>query len=180
MDKNIWQNLSKGQQVAAAGGVTAVIASFLPWYVLNDDFLASASVKGTSFTLGWMGMVLLAAAAGLIVAPAFDKTVGNDKINGEQIAIVAAAIGSLFWLIRFVQVPGVFFGAMGRGFGLFVAVAAAAAVTAGVVMTMKEKGIAMPNADTFKALTNNDAAAATTPAAPQAPAANHNSGSIEF
>jgi len=152
MDKNVWQKLSKGQQIAAAGGVTALIAGFLPWYVLKEQFVDSLSFKGTEFTFGWMGLVLLLAAAGLTIAPAFDKNIGNDQIRGEQIAIVAAGLGTILWLVRIVQVPALFFGAMGRGFGLFVAGAAAAAVVAGVVMTMKEKGIAMPKMDNLKSI----------------------------
>ncbi len=160
--KSIWQNLSKGQQITAAGGVTALIASFLPWYVLKDQFIDNVSFRGTEFTFGWLGMVLLIGAAALTLAPAFGKDLGNDKIAGEQIAIAAAALGALLWTIRIVQVPALFFNTMGRGFGLFVAAAAAAAVTAGVVITMKEKGIAMPNADTIAALRST-----STPAPPQ-------------
>jgi hypothetical protein len=161
--KSIWQNLSKGQQITAAGGVTTLIASFLPWYVLKDQFIDNVSFRGTEFTFGWLGMVLLVGAAALTLAPAFGKDLGNDKVAGEQIAIAAAALGALLWAIRIVQVPALFFNTMGRGFGLFVAAGAAAAVTAGVVITMKEKGIAMPNADTVAALRSSSA-----PAAPQA------------
>ena len=168
MDTNFWHDMSKGQQVAAGGGLAALIAAFLPWYVLKDQFIDSVSIRGTEFVFGWMGMVLLIAAAAITVGPAFGKDLGTllakDKVAGEQIAIVAAAVGSLLWVIRFVQVPALFFSTMGRGFGLFVALVAAAAVTTGVVMTMKEKGIPMPNADTVAALR-----ADKIPAVPMAP-----------
>ena len=145
VDANMWNDLSKGQQIAAGGGVTALIASFLPWYAVSEPFLGSISFSGTKFTFGWMGMVLFVAAAALTVAPAFGKNVGNDQINGEQAALIAAGLGSLMWLYRLVDVP---FG-IGRSFGLFVALAAGAAVVTGVVMNMKEKGIAMPTAANF-------------------------------
>ena len=89
-------------------------------------------------------------------------TNGNDQIRGEQIAIVAAGLGTILWLVRIVQVPVLFFGAMGRGFGLFVAGAAAAAVVAGVVMTMKEKGIAMPKMDNLKSIKDGVTPTSTT------------------
>ena len=152
MDASTLQNLSKGQKVAAGAGLAALIATFLPWYTIKVDFFGSSSLRGTSFNLGWLGMLLLVGAAALTVAPAFGKEVGNDQIKGEQIALGLAGLGTLFWLIRFVSVPGGFLNNVGRGFGLFVALAAAAGVVAGVVMTMKEKGIEMPNADNFKSL----------------------------
>lgn len=178
MNTDFWNTMSKGQQVTAAGGVTALVASFLPWYVLKDQFIDNVSFKGTEFTFGWMGLVLLLSAVALTVAPAFgkglDDVIDNDKIAGEQVAIAAAALGSLLWLIRLVQVPALFFSVMGRGIGLYVAAAAAAAVTTGVVLTMKEKGIAMPNGDTIAALrSSNEAAtppAPTQQVAPPAPA----------
>lgn len=152
MDTSTLNELSIGQKVVGGSAAVAVIASFLPWYALKDEFLGGVSIKGTSFTFGWMGLVLLVAAAGLVIAPAFGKAVGNDEISGEQIAIGVGALGALLWAIRFVRVPGVFLGTMDRGIGLFLAAAAAAGVITGVVMTMKEKGIAMPNADSFKAI----------------------------
>lgn len=173
MNTDFLQKMSKGQQITAAGGVAALIASFLPWYVMKDQFIDNVSFRGTEFTFGWMGLVLLLAAVGLTIAPAFGKDVGemigNDKIIGEQVAIAAAGLGALLWLIRVVQVPALFFSVMGRGFGLYVAAIAAAAVTTGVVMTMKEKGIAMPNGETIAALRSSDSApAAAMPPAPHA------------
>jgi hypothetical protein len=152
MDTSTLNELSVGQKVAGGSAAVATIASFLPWYALKDEFLGGISVKGTSFTFGWMGLVLLLAAAGLVIAPAFGKAIGNDDISGEQIAIGVGALGALLWAIRFVRVPGVFLGSMDRGIGLFLAAAAAAGVVTGVVMTMKEKDIAMPSVDNFKAI----------------------------
>ena len=163
MDASKLQELSKGQKIAGAAGAVAVIATFLPWYTFKADFFDSVSVRGTEFTFGWMGMVLLVAAAAITVAPAFDKEIGNDQINGEQIAIGLAGLGGLMWLFRLVKVPGVFLNTMGRGFGLFVAVAAAVGVIAGIVMTMKEKGIEMPTADSFKSLKDGVSTTASTP-----------------
>ena len=157
----MWNNLSKAQQITAGGGVAALVAGFLPWYSVGDEFFA-VSVKGTDLTFGWMGMVLFLAAVALTIAPAFGKNVGTDQIQGEQIAIIAAALGSLMWLYRLIDTP---FG-IGRGYGLFVALAAGAAVTAGVVMNMKDKGIAMPTTANFTS--NNTETNATTPMSPAA------------
>ena len=157
----MWNNLSKAQQITAGGGVAALVAGFLPWYSVGDEFFA-VSVKGTDLTFGWMGMVLFLAAAALTIAPAFGKNVGTDQIKGEQIAIIAAALGSLMWLYRLIDTP---FG-IGRGYGLFVALAAGAAVTAGVVMNMKDKGIAMPTTANFT--NNNTETNATTTMTPAA------------
>lgn len=170
MDTNKLNELSTGQKVAGGSGAVAAIASFLPWYTSGDEFF-SFSVKGTSFGFGWMGALLLIAAAALVVAPAFDKSVGNDDISGEQIAIAAGALGALMWAFRFISVPGGGFAGVNRGIGLFLAVAAAAGVIAGVVMTMKEKDIAMPNMENFKAIggssTTTSPAADVLPAPPQ-------------
>lgn len=155
----MWNNLSKAQQITAGGGVAALIAPFLPWYSFSEAFLGSISFSGTDFTAGWMGMILFVAAAALTLAPAFGKNIGTDQISGEQAALIAAGLGSLMWLYRLVDVPS----GIGRGFGLFVALAAGAAVTTGVVMNMKEKGIDMPSAANFTSNTTTE-----------------NTGSVEF
>ena len=165
VDVSKWNELSKAQQITAGGGVAALVAVFLPWYSVSEPFFGDITVSGTEFTFGWLGMVLFVAAAALTLAPMFGKTVGNDQINGEQAAIIAAGLGSLMWLYRLFDTP---FG-IGRSFGLFVALAAGATVVAGVVMNMKDKGIAMPTAANFTS------ASTTQPAAPHA-----ESGSIEF
>lgn len=146
MDASTFKSMSKGQQIAAGGGAVAIVATFLPWYSISSGF-GGFSVSGTDFGFGWMGMVLVAAGAGLTVAPALGKTFGNEQVKGEQIALVVAAIGAAMWLYRLASAP---FG-VSRGIGLYLAIAAAAAVVAGIVMHMKENGIAMPNADTFNA-----------------------------
>ena len=167
MNTDFWNDMSKGQQITAAGGVTALVGGFLPWYGLKEQFLDSVSFRGTEFTFGWMGLLLLLGAVALTVAPAFGKRLedvtGSDKIAGEQVAVAAAGLGALLWLVRLVQVPSLFFSVMGRSIGLYIAVAGAIAVTTGVVLTMKEKGIAMPNGDTIAALRASDDAV---PAAP--------------
>lgn len=146
MDASTFNSMSKGQQIAAGGGAAAVVATFLPWYSISSGF-GGFSLSGTDFGFGWMGMILVAAGAGLTAAPAFGKTVGNEQVKGEQLALVLAGIGAAMWLYRLASAP---FG-VSRGVGLYLAIAAAAAVISGVVMHMKEHGIAIPNAETFTA-----------------------------
>lgn len=153
------KNMDKGQQIAAGGAVAALIATFLPWYSVSGPF-GGFSFNGLDFGFGWFGLVLFLGAAGLTVAPALGKSVDQDQIKGEQIALLLAGLGGVMWIYRLISSP---FG-VDRGIGLFLAVAAGAAVIAGIVVQMKAKGVAMPNADTFNAAKsavssgNNDSA----------------------
>ena len=181
--KNTATNLSTGNKILAGAGVAALVAAFLPWYSIDGGFGVSVNFAGRQFTFGWMGMVLLVGAAALVLAPKFGaKAVQTDTLRTEQIALGAAGVGTLLWLIRLISIPGVnAFNVVGRSFGLFVAIAAAAGVVFGIVTSMKEEGIAMPTAADFKSATSglttsSDAPAAPVPAppvpaAPQAPVA---------
>lgn len=152
---DIVKKMSTGQQVAAGSGVVALLAIFMPWYGLRSDFFDSVTIRGTEFTFAWLGMLLLVGAAVLVVLPLFGKRVGNDQVHGEQLALVAAAVGALFWLIRLASVPGTtVVSVFGRSWGLYVAILAAAGVIAGIVMTMKEQDIALPTVDDIKSLQN--------------------------
>jgi len=97
------------------------------------------------------------------------KGVGGE-MSGEQIGLILAGVGGLFWLLRLVQAPEF----TGRSAGLFIAAAAAAAVIFGIVTTMKENGIAMPTIDLVKdaieSATSSDESTATAASAvsPQA------------
>ncbi len=162
-------NLSTGNKILGGAGLVALVATFLPWYKIDSAFGQGVSFSGRQFSFGWMGMVLLLAAVGMVLAPAFGgKAVQTDTLRTEQIALGAAALGTLLWLIRLASIPGLnAFNVIQRSFGLYVAILAAAGVVYGVIASMKEKGIAMPSAADFKSVGTATATDTVAPAPAQ-------------
>lgn len=162
--KNTATNLSTGNKILGGSATVALVATFLPWYKFDVPFAEGVGFAGRQFTFGWMGMVLLVAAAALVLAPAFGaKQVQTNTLRTEQIALVSAGLGMLLWLVRLASLPGFnAFNTLQRSFGLYVAIIAAAGVVYGVIASMKEKGIAMPTVADFK----DTKVDLTTPAAP--------------
>lgn len=165
--KSTATDLSTGNKVLGGAAAVALVATFLPWYKFDVPFAETVGFSGREFTFGWMGMVLLVAAAGLVLAPAFGgKQVQTSTLRTEQIALCAAALGTLLWLVRLASLPGFnAFNAMQRSFGLYVAILAAAGVVYGVIASMKEQGIGMPKVEDFKGATLDITATAAAPTA---------------
>lgn len=166
------KSLSMGNKILGGSAIVALIATFLPWYTVDVAFVDSYSWAGRQFTFGWLGMVLLVGAAALVLLPSFGvKRIEVGSLATEQIALIAAGLGALLWLIRLVSLPGFnVFDTIGRGFGLYVAILAAGGVVYGIIASMKEKGIAMPTVNDVKVAASNVSTSSTAAAAPAPPA----------
>lgn len=89
---------------------------------------------------------LLALAAGVLVAlKAMEVT--EVKVGGmetEQFAMVLAAVGFIFVLLRWITETSF------TSFGLYLGLIATAATAAGAFLSGKDAGIGIPSADDFK------------------------------
>lgn len=146
-----FSKLSNGQKVGLISGVVLIINLFLPWFSV-DVGIASASGNAFDFTLGWIGSLLAIGGAVVLGLKAFGtREVSAGSLKPEQIALLLAGIGAVLILIKLIigeDIGGGF--NADRSIGIFLGFIAAAAVTFGAFMTMKEQGIDMPDVDDFK------------------------------
>jgi hypothetical protein len=140
--------LSTGDKVISVGAIVAIIATFLPWYGWSSDDLFGVGGASVSANLwdwsGGMAFVILAAgiiALGVIVLRMLEVFDLSDQGVPEGIAMLAVAgIVTLITIIRLISVPG---GAgivgVGRSWGLWVGVIAAAVMVVGAVLKFQEE-----------------------------------------
>ena len=76
--------------------------------------------------------ILFLLAAGVFLAKAL-KVIPAPKVPLEMVALGAVVLGDLFFLIAFFSVPAGFFG-ISRGWGLWIDLVVAIAITAGAVL----------------------------------------------
>jgi hypothetical protein len=172
------KKLSMGQILGLGGGALMLIALFLPWFTAKfTAFGESETDSGNAFdfALGWLGALLVIAAAAFLLAAAFGPGFKLGNLKAEQLALLLAGLGTLFILIKLIigeDLPselslilqqaeaeaaasgttladlGISIG-VSRAFGIFVAFIAGLAVTAGSFLAMKDKGLDIPDAEDF-------------------------------
>lgn len=128
--------VSRGGQIFAGAGLLYLIASFLTWYKVDGgvfgDFSANAWDLG--FLWGTLWALLFLAGAVILALPAFG--VKAPKLPGIAFLAVGG-LATLFTLLKLVigeDEP------IKTGFGIFVALIAAAAATFGGFLLFKESG----------------------------------------
>jgi len=153
-----FSKLSQNNWIAAGGGLLTFIAGFLPWFSWGDDSLSGLgldlSVNQSGFDAGLfaiLGILLCVAAAVILVLKVMDiQDVNASNLSAEQIAMILAAVGTLFILLRILIAPGGGFNiSASRAWGGFLAFIAAGATTAGAFLSAQDKGIGIPSADDF-------------------------------
>ncbi len=138
-----FSKLTRGQQIALVAGVVLVIDLFLPWYSVAG-FSANAFDAGF---LAWFGALLAIVAAVLLAVKVFaGNAVNLGNLQTEQIALVLGGAGTLFIVLRWLTETNFV------SFGLFLGLLAAAAVTYGSFMAMREAGLELPDMDDFKSV----------------------------
>ena len=140
-----FSKLSQNQKIAMGGGVLAIISLFLPWYGFSFGGIGANIGAFDSGFFAWAGMLLAIAGAVILVLKALDVSnvrVGN--LEAEQFALILAAVGVVFVLLRWITETSLV------KYGLIVGLVSAAAVAYGAFGTMKDEGLEMPSADDFK------------------------------
>jgi hypothetical protein len=124
------------------GGGAMLIGFFLNWWQI-DFFGGSIGVNGSDyFFTGVVPFLVLVGIAVLTVLTVAAKISLPATLPVPLIVLAAAALSTLLVFFRFLSdgVDGRFDGGLERGPGIFVALAAAIATTAGAVMGFKEAG----------------------------------------
>ena len=139
--------LTTGQKIAIGAGAVLLINLFLPWYGVLS---ISINAFDAGF-LAWFGSFLAIAGAVLLALKVFaGNAVNAGNLRTEQIALVLGAMGTIFIILRWLTESDL------TKFGLFLGIIAAAAVTYGAFMSMKDEGLEMPSADDFKSIAGGD------------------------
>jgi len=74
----------------------------------------------------------------------------RGDLSAEQVALLVGALGLVLIVLRWVTQNDF------TRFGIYLGILAAAGVTAGAFMTMREQGIAMPDLDDIRSITEGD------------------------
>ena len=134
-----FSKLSMGAKVALIGGAVLVINLFLPWYSVSaGPFSVSLNAFDAEF-LAWGGSFLAIAGAVVLLLKAMGtKDVNAGQFKTEQLALLLGGVGFILIVLRFLTESSAV------SFGLFIGIAASAAVTYGAFMAMKDAGLKMP------------------------------------
>ncbi|MBW3665189.1 MAG: hypothetical protein KY469_19010 [Actinobacteria bacterium] len=139
------ENLSNGQKIALGGGLVLLISSFLPWYGVDLGGFGGVSINAwNAGFLAWAGVLVGLAAAVLIALKAFQgNAVSAGGFATEQLAVILAGIGLVLILLRLITETNFL------KYGIFVGLVAAAAMTYGAFLSMREAGLDL-DVDDFK------------------------------
>lgn len=139
--------ITTGQRIVLGSGIVLLINVFLPWY--RFDF-GIGSVSANAFDAGflaWFGTLLAVAGAVIVAVEVFTgNKIEVGTLKGVQIALILGGLGLILILLRLLTETSNLF------LGIFLGILAAAGVTYGSFMAMKEAGISMPSADDFKSV----------------------------
>ena len=140
-----FSKLSQNQRIAVGGGVLAIISLFLPWYGFSSGGIG-ANIRGfDSGFFAWAGILLAIAGAAILFLKAMeisDVKVGN--LEAEQFALILAAIGVIFVLLRWITETSLV------KYGLFVGLISAVAVAYACFGATRDAGLDMPTTEDFK------------------------------
>ena len=142
-----FSKMSNGAKIGLGGGLVLFISSFLPWY---GAFGFNINAWDSQF---WavFGILLGIAATVVLALKVFEVTdIAFGPFKAEQIAMMLAALSTLFVLLRFITETS------NVKYGLFVALVSAAALTFGSFTAMGEAGLDMPDMDDFKSFGGGD------------------------
>jgi hypothetical protein len=131
--------LSMAHKIAIGGAIVLLIDSFLSWYKVSGFGISIGINAWDAGFLAWGG-VLFGVAAGVVLAL---KATGKQDVkaagkSAEQIALILGITSFVLIVLRLVTESSF------MAFGLFIGIAAAAAVAYGAWMASKEAGVVAP------------------------------------
>ena len=131
--------LSTAHKIAIGGAVVLLIDSFLNWYKVSGFGISIGVNAWDMGFLAWGG-VLFGVAAGVVLAL---KATGKQDVqaggkSAEQIAMILGIVSFVLIVLRLVTESSF------MAYGLFIGIAASAAVAYGAWMAAKEAGGVTP------------------------------------
>jgi hypothetical protein len=145
------KKLSQLDWVIAGAGAVALISLFLPWEGWSDGPF-SASASGWSTGYGWLGVLLIVAAAVYLVLLRAESNLPRLPVGPAVAVLGAAALGSLIIILRWLTLPsgssasgtGAFSFSWGPRIGLFLALLAGLAQVACAFLSFRTSGEVLP------------------------------------
>jgi len=127
--------LDTPQRITAVGGVTLLIASFLPWY----SFLGFGLSGWNSGALAVIGIVVGVAAAGLAIYSAVsDQELDIGSLAIPQVVLIGSAVSAALIGLRLLTALN------GVSIGLLLGVAGVVAIVVGSYRSVTAAGLEMP------------------------------------
>jgi len=111
-----FSKLNPNEQIAVGAGLVTLIASFFPWYGILGININAWDSGG----MAWIGCLLVAAAAVIIVLGSMDRPVGS---NPAQLSFILAAVGLGFIVLRLITESSL------TRFGIYLAIIAGGTAT---------------------------------------------------
>jgi hypothetical protein len=142
-----------GELIAGISGLVLIISPFLDWYSISaKNSVVSFSVSGSGWdALSWVPWIVTIAglvAIALAVIRATGSTTPQLPASPGLIVLVLGAVSTILVLFRIVVTPDAGSSAnlvdVGRAFGIFIALLAAAGVTFGGWALWNEEGKPAP------------------------------------
>ncbi|HZQ15898.1 MAG TPA: hypothetical protein VFA82_03905 [Gaiellaceae bacterium] len=142
------KSLSRADQAVLGGAAVAFIAGFLPWYGYtgpNSILRAYGSVSGWSAGFSaWAGTLLLVLAGVFLLLRRLEVALPSLPVGPAAIVAGVSALGLLLVIIRWLTFPSVPGLAIGSKYGVWIALIAGLAETAGAVVALRESGEPLP------------------------------------
>jgi hypothetical protein len=131
----IW---AAGDRVAPVAGLVLALSSFMGWYQGSGDGLTLSVIGWHTGALGWL--VFLVGVAVLVLVALRHAGIDLPAAVPESLVVIAlGSLGTIFVLIRLIDVPDEFLPLDGRGIGLWIALIAALAVIAAGLLEASEE-----------------------------------------
>jgi hypothetical protein len=98
-----WKKLTQTEKVISVTGLISLIALFLPWFSISSPY-GSASSDGFSSGYGWLGALLIVAAALYIVLLRSGSQMPKFSYGPGVIVLGLSALGALIVIIRWLTI----------------------------------------------------------------------------
>ena len=117
--------LDTSDRIVIGMGVLTLICLFLPWYGVSSG-LFSASVSGFSTSYGWLGAILIIAAAAYLLALRSGSNVPKISYGPGVTVLGLSLIGTIIVALRWLTMPkGGFSGySYGPEYGMYLTILA--------------------------------------------------------
>jgi hypothetical protein len=117
--------LDTSDRIVVGAGLLALICMFLPWYGFSG-LLGGASYSGFSSGWGWIGALLIVAAAVYLAMLRSGSNLPKTSYGPGVTVLGLSAIGTIIVILRWVTVPKAGFDGYGYGpkFGMYLTILA--------------------------------------------------------
>lgn len=134
-----FSRLSTGAKLALVSAAILAVNLFLPWYSVDFGIVKATLNAFDADFLAWGGSLIAIAGATVLLLKAMGtKTVSAGQLLTEQLALILGGIGLILIVLRWITKSNFV------DFGVYLGIVAAALVTYGSFMAMKDAMLDIP------------------------------------